>query len=77
MAIKSPDGKSEFIGCCDFHANEIPKKMIEGEIVLISKMNNSGKKLGYNVCEYELGEPPHQCGNTATFIIERGFPIQD
>jgi len=77
MPKKSPDGVSEFLGCCEFHAKEIPEKMIEGEIVMVSKMNDSARKLGYDVCEIELGEPPHECGNSATFLLERGFPIQD
>jgi len=77
MPVKSPDGHSEFVGCCQLHAEEIPKYMIEGEVIVISKMNDSGKKLGYNDCEYEMGEPPSPCGNSADYIIERGFPIQD
>jgi len=77
MPVKSKDGASEFVGCCLSHAKEIPTKMIEGEIIIISKMNDTGKKLGYNECEYELDEPPTKCGNKAFFIIERGFPIQN
>ncbi len=77
MPIKAKDGNSEFVGCCLHHGKEIPTKMIEGEIIIISKMNFSGRKLGYNECEYEQGEPPSKCGNQAIFIIERGFPIQD
>ncbi len=77
MPIKSKDGVSEFVGCCEFHARNIPKNMIEGEIVMISKLNQTGRKLGYNECEYELGDPPQKCPNTPHFIIERGFPIQN
>lgn len=77
MPIKSKDGKSEFVGCCTFHARHIPNNMIEGEIIMMSKMNKSGRNLGYDKCEYESGDPPTKCGNTSTFIIERGFPIQD
>jgi len=71
------DGTTEFLGCCSLHAREIPEKMIEGEIIVISKLNDTGRKLGYNKCEYELGIPPTKCGNNAIFVIERGFPIQD
>ncbi len=77
MPIKANSGQSEFLGCCLYHAKEIPTKMVEGEIIIISKMNDTGKKLGYNTCEYEQGEPPSKCGNISEFIIERGFPIQD
>jgi len=77
MPVKSQDGHSEFIGCCSIHVESIPKDMIEGEIVMISKMNDTGRKLGYNECEYEMGLPPSPCGNRADYIIERGFPIQD
>ena len=77
MPEKSRDGKSEFLGCCLFHAKEIPQKMIEGEIIMISKMNETGRKLGYDGCEYDIGDPPEKCTRKADFIIERGFPIQD
>lgn len=75
--MKSQDGKSEFVGCCLYHAKEIPNQMIEGEVIVISKMNDAGRKLGYEVCEYEQGEPPTKCSNKSEFIIERGFPIQN
>lgn len=77
MSRKSPDGKSEFVGCCEFHAEKISKNMIEGEVVIISKMNDTGRKLGYDGCEYDFGDPPEKCSRKADFIIERGFPIQD
>ena len=77
MPLKHQDGKSEFVGCCSHHAELIPKKMIEGEVIVISKMNDTGRKLGYDGCEYTFGDPPQKCPRKADFIIERGFPIQD
>jgi len=77
MPVKSPDGKSEFVACCFYHACSIPKNMVEGEVVIISKMNNTGRELGYKKCEYEVDDPPVPCNHTADYIIERGFPIQN
>lgn len=53
--------------------------MIDGEVIIIVKMNDTARKETKlsSTCEVETGYPPHICGNTAHFTIERGFPIQD
>lgn len=79
MPIKSPDGKSEFISACELCTKRYPSYMIDGEVIIIVKMNDTARKETKlsSTCEVETGYPPHICGNTAHFTIERGFPIQD
>jgi len=78
MPIPSRDGESEFISSCEFHAKEAPSKLVEGEVIMISKLNETARKVVHTLeCEYEQGDPPSKCGNKAVFYIERGFPIQD
>lgn len=80
MPMKAKDGSSEFIVACDYHANQIPSKLVEGEIIMISKMNETGRKVVHTLrCEYESEKDSNftSCTNTGIFLIERGFPIQD
>ena len=68
--MRAKDGSSEFIVACDYHANEIPSKLVEGEIIMISKMNETGRRVVHTLeCEYEMGEPPTQCSNKGKFLI--------
>lgn len=78
MPIKSKDGKSEIIATCEYCTKDYIEKLIDGEIIIIGRMNWSVEKSDLSkTCELELGDPPHLCGNITYFTIERGFPIQD
>lgn len=79
MPIKSEDGKSETISACLYCLKNYLEHLVEGEVIIIVKMNQTAREYQplSTDCELEQGFPPHTCGNMAFYTLERGFPIQD